>query len=41
MEINGYGYKDFIVSKSDLQMPSFQINVDEGEFILNLADGKK
>ena len=41
MEINGYGYRDFSVNKSGIQMPSYQIDVDEGEFILNLADGKK
>ena len=41
MELNGYGYLDFTVLKSDIKLPSFETNVTDGEFILNLFDGKK
>ena len=41
MEINGYGYEDFNVSKKNIIMPSYITPVSEGEFILNLYDGRK
>ena len=41
MEINGYGYTDFSVVKSSIGMPTHSVEVKEGEFILNLHDGKK
>ena len=41
MELNGYGYTDFKASKTDIQLPLFKVQLDEGEFILNLYDGKK
>lgn len=41
MEINGYGYEDFNVGKDDIEMPSYVTPVSEGEFILNLYDGRK
>lgn len=41
MEINGYGYVDFVTTKQMIALPCLEIPVDEGEFILNLFDGKK
>jgi len=41
MEINGYGYVDFVTTKERIAMPCLEIPVEEGEFILNLFDGKK
>ena len=41
MEINGYGYGNFVQYKSNIQLPLYEIPVTEGEFILNLQDGKK
>lgn len=41
MEINGYGYVDFVSTKQDIALPCFEVPVEEGEFILNLYDGKK
>ena len=41
MELNGYGYEDFSVQMGGIKMPSYEIMVTEGEFILNLQDGRK
>ena len=41
MELNGYGYTDFGVPKDQIGLPTSKINVADGEFILNLYDGKK
>ena len=41
MELNGYGYVDFKLLQEDIRMPSYEIDVPEGEFILNLPDGRK
>ena len=41
MELNGYGYVDFKLLQEDIRMPSYEIEVPEGEFILNLPDGRK
>ena len=41
MEVNGYGYLDFRVDKSEIEVPGYHIPVTDGEFILNLHDGKK
>lgn len=41
MEINGYGYQPFQVTEQDIVMPEYRIPIQEGEFILNLFDGRK
>ena len=41
MELNGYGYTDFTVVKDAIGMPTHRVNVNDGEFIQNLHDGKK
>ena len=41
MEINGYGYVDFTAQKAQIGLPCLEIPVEDGEFILNLFDGKK
>lgn len=41
MEINGYGYLPYQVSKSDVLMPEFRIKCEEGEFISILSDGRR
>lgn len=41
MELNGYGYLDFTVMKSEILLPTYETNVTDGEFILNLFNGKK
>lgn len=41
MEINGYGYLPYALSKADVLMPEFRFPCEEGEFILNLYDGRK
>ena len=40
MELNGYGYVDFRVQPMEIKMPSYKTSVVEGEFILNLHDGR-
>mmetsp|Transcript_17928 Transcript_17928/g.24082 ORF Transcript_17928/g.24082 Transcript_17928/m.24082 type:complete len:85 (-) Transcript_17928:492-746(-) len=41
MELNGYEFEDFEVRKSSIHMPDFKTQVEQGELILNLYDGKK
>lgn len=41
MQVNGYGYEDFFVSKDMIKLPTHQIDIDSGEFILNLFCGRK
>ena len=41
MEINGYGYVDFTTTRNQFGLPCFLTKIDEGEFILNLYNGKK
>ena len=41
MEINGYGYSDFQIESSQMTLPTFTCTVSQGEFILNLQNGKK
>ena len=40
MELNGYGYLDFTAKRSDIELPYFKTAVTDGEFILNLYDGR-
>ena len=41
MELNGYDYIDFTAYKADIKLPTYETAVEEGEFILNLFNGKK
>ena len=41
MELNGYGYKDYIVQKWEITDGSLFTQICNGEFILNLWDGRE
>ena len=39
MEMNGYGYKNFILKKEEIEMPNYLLKLEEGEYTLDLANG--
>lgn len=41
MELNGYGYEDFRATRSGVAEITYETEVTNGEFILNLWDGRK
>ena len=41
MELNGYGYLDFAAKRNQIEAKDLQVKVNDGEFILNLFDGRK